>query len=60
MNNEQIKEIKILVEQKQADLEGWKFLRRIPWVRAELKRPPDEHDYELLLQNLARILRRER
>tara|TARA_R100001082_G_C4321780_1_gene141457 strand:- start:636 stop:818 length:183 start_codon:yes stop_codon:yes gene_type:complete len=60
MNNEQIKEIKNLVEEKQADLQGWKFLRRIPWIRAELRRPPDEHDYELLLQKLARILHRER
>ena len=60
MSDEQIKEIKNLVKQKQADLEGWKFLRRIPWVRAELKRPPDEHDYELLLDKLARILHTER
>jgi len=58
MTNEQAKEIKNLVKQKEEDLQGWKFLRRIPWVRPELQEPPDEHDYELLLQHLARILQR--
>ena len=58
MTDEQIKEIKILVEQRKADIEGWKFFRRIPWVREELRRAPDGHDYELLLQQLARILQR--
>ncbi len=60
MSNEQIKEIKILVEEKQADLQGWKFLRRIPYLRPELKRPPTEYDYENLLRELARILRQEK
>ena len=54
------KELTIYVEDKIREIEAWKFLRRIPYLRNELKRPPDEHDYEMLLEGLARILRGKR